>query len=52
MKAILNTTAIFRIEQNIKLLDVSAVTGLGWKAQTGLEEGIAATYKWYLENSV
>ncbi len=34
-----------------KLLDVSAVSGLGWKARIGLEEGIAATYKWYLENS-
>ena len=34
-----------------KLLDVSAVTELGWKARIGLEEGIIATYKWYLENS-
>ena len=33
-----------------KLLDVSAVTGLGWKARIGLKEGIAATYEWYLEN--
>lgn len=32
-----------------KLLDVSAVSGLGWKARIGLEEGIADTYKWYLE---
>jgi GDP-L-fucose synthase len=35
-----------------KLLDVSAVTGLGWKARIGLEEGVAATYEWYLANSV
>ena len=33
-----------------KLLDVSAVTRLGWKARIGLEEGVAATYEWYLEN--
>jgi nucleoside-diphosphate-sugar epimerase len=33
-----------------KLLDVSAVNSLGWKAQIGLEEGIAATYQWYLNN--
>ncbi len=33
-----------------KLLNVSAVTGLGWKAQIGLEQGIAATYQWYLNN--
>jgi GDP-L-fucose synthase len=32
-----------------KLLDVSAVTGLGWKAKIGLEEGVAATYHWYLQ---
>ncbi len=30
-----------------KLLDVSALSGLGWKARTGLEEGIASTYEWY-----
>jgi len=34
-----------------KLLDVSAVSALGWTAQIGLEEGIASTYNWYLENS-
>jgi GDP-L-fucose synthase len=33
-----------------KLLDVSAVTGLGWKARIGLKEGIATTYQWYLDN--
>ena len=34
-----------------KLLDVSAVTGLGWKASIGVEQGVADTYKWYLENT-
>ncbi|OHD12053.1 MAG: GDP-fucose synthetase [Spirochaetes bacterium GWB1_27_13] len=33
-----------------KLLDVSKLNGLGWKAKTSLEEGIRLTYKWYLEN--
>ena len=33
-----------------KLLDVSAVSGLGWKAKIGLKEGIESTYKWYLNN--
>jgi GDP-L-fucose synthase len=31
-----------------KVLDVSRIHALGWKARTPLEEGIAATYKWYL----
>jgi len=34
-----------------KLLDVSVVTKLGWKARIGLKEGIARTYDWYIENS-
>lgn len=34
-----------------KLLDVSRLTALGWKASIGLEEGIASTYRWYLENT-
>ena len=33
-----------------KLLDVSRLNALGWRAQTDLEEGIASTYKWYTEN--
>jgi len=33
-----------------KLLDVSAMTALGWRARIGLREGIAQTYRWYLEN--
>jgi GDP-L-fucose synthase len=28
-----------------KLLDVSKIEGLGWKAKTGLEEGIGVTYE-------
>jgi GDP-L-fucose synthase len=34
-----------------KLLDVSVVTGLGWKARIGLKEGVDATYQWYLSNT-
>ena len=33
-----------------KLLDVSRLHDLGWHARTSLEEGLAATYRWYLEN--
>lgn len=33
-----------------KLLDVSKVNGLGWKAKIGLLDGIASTYKWFQEN--
>jgi GDP-L-fucose synthase len=33
-----------------KLLDVSAVSNLGWNARIGLREGIAATYQWYLDH--
>jgi GDP-L-fucose synthase len=32
-----------------KVLDISRLTALGWKARIGLEEGIRGTYKWYLE---
>jgi len=31
-----------------KVLDVSRIHALGWKARIPLEAGIAATYKWYL----
>lgn len=31
-----------------KLLDVSRLSALGWKARIGLEEGIRETYAWYL----
>jgi GDP-L-fucose synthase len=33
-----------------KLMDVSKMTAVGWKAKTGLEEGIKKTYQWFLEN--
>jgi GDP-L-fucose synthase len=33
-----------------KLLDVSKLNKLGWKASTPLEEGLRATYQWWLEN--
>jgi len=33
-----------------KLLDVGLLEGLGWTAQTGLEEGLRKAYRWYLDN--
>lgn len=33
-----------------KLLDVSRLRDLGWKASRGLDEGIGETYGWYQEN--
>ncbi len=32
-----------------KLLDVSLLAGLGWRAQTSLREGLEQTYRWFLE---
>jgi GDP-L-fucose synthase len=32
-----------------KLLDVSKLTGLGWRARIGLREGLESTYAWFLE---
>jgi len=34
----------------VKLLDVSKINSIGWKARISLEEGISKTYKWYVEN--
>lgn len=31
-----------------KLMDVTRLAAMGWKARIALEEGIAATYRWYL----
>ncbi len=31
-----------------KLMDSSRLTALGWRPKTGLEEGIAEVYRWYL----
>ncbi|MBL8606711.1 MAG: GDP-L-fucose synthase [Myxococcales bacterium] len=33
-----------------KLLDVSKLSGLGWRARVGLEEGVRTTYAWFREN--
>lgn len=33
-----------------KLLDVSKLTALGWRARIPLREGIEQTYRWYVEN--
>ncbi len=33
-----------------KLLDVSRITALGWKASTSIDIGIRRTYKWFLAN--
>jgi len=34
-----------------KLLDVSRIHALGWRARISLEEGIASTYEWYCANA-
>ena len=34
-----------------KLLDVSRLNTLGWKAKTDLESGARTAYEWYLKNS-
>ena len=34
-----------------KLLDVSALNGLGWKPSIDLRAGIASTYEWFLDNA-
>ena len=33
-----------------KLMDVSRLAQMGWRAQIGLEQGIRETYQWYLDN--
>jgi GDP-L-fucose synthase len=34
-----------------KLLDVSRLAELGWKAKIPLRQGLEAAYKWYLDQS-
>ncbi|MGR3519464.1 MAG: NAD-dependent epimerase/dehydratase family protein, partial [Roseovarius sp.] len=33
-----------------KLMDVSRLADMGWRAGIGLEQGVADTYRWFLEN--
>jgi nucleoside-diphosphate-sugar epimerase len=33
-----------------KLLDVSTLANMGWKAKVGLEEGLRDAYRWFLDN--
>lgn len=33
-----------------KLVDTSRLTALGWRAKTGLDDGLEQAYRWYLEN--
>lgn len=35
-----------------KVLDVSRIQSLGWKAKTGLRDGLSRTYRWALEQGV
>ncbi len=35
-----------------KLLDVSKINAMGWKARTGLKAGIEKTYQWYLNREL
>jgi len=32
-----------------KLLDVGLLSGLGWRAETSFRDGLAQTYRWFLE---
>jgi len=32
-----------------KLMDVSRLAGMGWRASIGLEDGLKDAYRWYLE---
>ena len=34
-----------------KLMDVSRLGAMGWQATIGLEDGVAGTYRWYLDNA-
>jgi nucleoside-diphosphate-sugar epimerase len=34
-----------------KLMDVSRLTQMGWSAKIELDQGLAQTYQWFLENA-
>ena len=34
-----------------KLMDVTRLKFMGWQAKIALEDGVSATYSWYLQNS-
>ncbi|MBD3646562.1 MAG: hypothetical protein HUJ31_03705 [Pseudomonadales bacterium] len=34
-----------------KLLDVSRINRLGWKAEIELRQGLESTYRWFLDNA-
>lgn len=34
-----------------KLMDVSRLERMGWKARIGLREGVEDAYRWFVENS-
>lgn len=33
-----------------KLMDVSRLAAMGWEARIGLDDGLRATYAWFLDN--
>ncbi|MBV9834190.1 MAG: GDP-L-fucose synthase [Alphaproteobacteria bacterium] len=33
-----------------KVMDISRLTALGWKARTSLRDGLEQTYRWYVDN--
>ena len=33
-----------------KLMDVSRLADMGWKASVDLENGVRETYQWFLDN--
>lgn len=35
-----------------KLVDVTKLKGLGWKAETALEDGLQKAYQWFLDNEL
>jgi GDP-L-fucose synthase len=34
-----------------KLVDTTKINGLGWRAKTGLEDGLQHSYQWFLDNT-